>query len=121
MTATARSSAVVPLDTARAALDASGAKFVELFRHGTLSVELYRPGDVDAQQPHARDELYVVAAGRGVFETDDGRTKVGPGDFLFVRAGRRHRFVDFTPDLTVWVAFYGPPGGEAVDGTPESV
>jgi mannose-6-phosphate isomerase-like protein (cupin superfamily) len=113
---TAHGSAVVSLESARTALDVSGAKFVELFRHGSLSVELYRPGDVDAQQPHARDELYVVAAGRGMFVSDDGRTPVGPGDFVFVRAGRPHRFVDFTPDLTVWVAFYGPPGGESGSG-----
>jgi mannose-6-phosphate isomerase-like protein (cupin superfamily) len=116
VTGTARAGAVVSLAGARSALDASGAKFVELFRHGTLSVELYRPGDVDAQQPHARDELYVVAAGRGTFLCEDGRTPVGPGDVVFVAAGRPHRFVDFTPDLEVWVAFYGPPGGEAGSG-----
>jgi hypothetical protein len=23
-----------------------------------------------------------------------------------------HRFLDFSDDLTVWVVFYGPPGGE---------
>jgi hypothetical protein len=32
---------------------------------------------------------------------------------LFVPAGAEHRFEDFTDDLTVWVVFYGPEGGEA--------
>jgi uncharacterized protein YjlB len=35
-----------------------------------------------------------------------------PGDVFFVPAGKRHRFVDFTPDLTTWAIFWGPPGGE---------
>jgi mannose-6-phosphate isomerase-like protein (cupin superfamily) len=102
----------LPLRAALSALDASGARFVELFRHGSLSVELYRPGDVDPQQPHARDEIYVVVAGSGSFVLGGRTVGVAAGDFLFVPAGMEHRFVDFTPDLTVWVAFYGPPGGE---------
>ena len=103
---------VVPLGDAIARLEASGRKFVELFTHGSLAVELYRPGDVDGQQPHSRDELYVVAAGSGAFLHGEQRSPVRAGDFLFVPAGVPHRFVDFTPDLTVWVAFYGPTGGE---------
>jgi hypothetical protein len=31
---------------------------------------------------------------------------------MFVAAGTEHHFEDFTDDLAVWVAFYGPPGGE---------
>jgi hypothetical protein len=31
-----------------------------LFRHGSLEVEFYRPEGVDLQQPHDRDEIYVV-------------------------------------------------------------
>ena len=30
----------------------------------------------------------------------------------FVPAGKHHRFVDFTPELTAWAIFWGPPGGE---------
>jgi hypothetical protein len=29
-----------------------------------------------------------------------------------VPAGTVHRFEDFSDDLTVWVIFYGPQGGE---------
>jgi mannose-6-phosphate isomerase-like protein (cupin superfamily) len=36
----------------------------------------------------------------------------GPGDFLFAPAGSVHRFEYFSRDLTVWVIFYGPDGGE---------
>ncbi len=106
-------SAVLSLDSALARLGATPEKFIELFAHGTLSVELYRPGDVDLQQPHERDEVYVVARGEGSFLHDGRRSRIGPGDLLFVPARVEHRFEDFTPDLTVWVLFYGPSGGEA--------
>ncbi|MDB4909698.1 MAG: cupin protein, partial [Gemmatimonadetes bacterium] len=44
----------------------------------------------------------------------DTRKLFAPGEFLFVPAGMTHRFERFTPDLTVWVIFYGPQGGEHV-------
>ena len=89
-----------------------GDPFVVAFEHGTLSVELYAPRGVDAQAPHGRDEVYVVARGRATFFDGTGRHPVGPGSFLFVAAGQPHRFEDFSPDFTVWVFFYGPRGGE---------
>ena len=33
---------------------------------------------------------------------------------LFAAAGATHRFENFSDDLTVWVLFYGPEGGESV-------
>ena len=31
--------------------------------HGSMQLRLFAPGAVDRQQPHTRDELYVIAAG----------------------------------------------------------
>ena len=86
---------------------------VPVFAHGTLAVELYTPHGEDRQTPHTRDEVYVVARGRGVFFDGTGRHAVEAGSFLFVAAGQPHRFEDFSPDFAVWVFFYGPDGGEA--------
>jgi mannose-6-phosphate isomerase-like protein (cupin superfamily) len=106
-------STVLRLIDARGRLPApSGAPFAELLRHGTLSVEIFSPRIVDTQKPHDRDELYVVVRGSGDFVHGSRRTAVATGDFLFVPAGVVHRFENFTSDLTLWVAFYGPPGGE---------
>jgi len=91
---------------------AGGERFVELFAHGSLSVELYAPRGDDPQSPHTRDEVYVVAAGRGWFENGAERQPFGPGDVLFVPAGVVHRFEEFSDELAVWVFFYGPEGGE---------
>ncbi|MDQ3137039.1 MAG: cupin domain-containing protein [Gemmatimonadota bacterium] len=90
----------------------NGERFVELFTHGTLSIELYAPRGHDPQSPHTRDEAYVVVAGRGHFRNGDARHPFASGDVLFVPAGVAHRFEEFSDDLAVWVFFYGPEGGE---------
>lgn len=82
------------------------------FEHGTLTVKVYAPRGTDPQQPHTRDEAYVVISGTGTFVHGDARTPFAPGDFLFAAAGVVHRFEDFTDDFAVWVLFYGPEGGE---------
>jgi mannose-6-phosphate isomerase-like protein (cupin superfamily) len=92
---------------------ANGARFAEVLEHGSLVVEIYAPRGRDPQQPHTRDEVYVVVEGRGHFRNGERRHPFGPGDLLFVPAGVTHRFEDFTEDLVVWVIFYGPEGGES--------
>lgn len=98
--------------TAQQALQQQPQPFLELFRHGSLQVELYQPDQVDLQQPHSRDEVYLIAAGSGTFQLEDQSFPFQQGDFLFVPAGKEHRFVAFTPNFITWVLFYGPEGGE---------
>jgi mannose-6-phosphate isomerase-like protein (cupin superfamily) len=86
---------------------------VPVFSHGSLIVEIYTPQEVDRQTPHTRDELYVVSRGRAKFFDGASRVDVEAGAFVFVPAGQIHRFEDFTDDFAVWVAFYGPEGGES--------
>ena len=90
-----------------------GKRFVAMFEHGTLLVELYAPRGADPQKPHTRDELYVVVAGSGTFFCDGTRMRFETGDALFAPAHAEHRFEDFSDDLAVWVMFYGVEGGEA--------
>ncbi len=97
---------------ATAALEAHDEPFKELFKHGSLSVEFYKPDKVDLQTPHDRDEIYVVASGTGFFVNGKNRQPFEPGEVLFVAAGIEHRFEDFSADFATWVFFYGPPGGE---------
>ncbi|MEM9920368.1 MAG: DinB family protein [Bacteroidota bacterium] len=103
----------LPLEVARKKLAAQQASpFLELMRHGSMTVELYHPVGKDYQQPHSKDELYVIANGTSWFFHEGSRRKVGTGDVLFVPAGDVHRFEDFTEDFQTWVIFYGPEGGE---------
>jgi mannose-6-phosphate isomerase-like protein (cupin superfamily) len=87
--------------------------FKLLFESGSLQVEIYKPDQVDLQQPHSRGEVYVVASGRGYFVNGGVEQKVQTGEVLFVPAEVEHRFFDFTEDFSTWVFFYGPEGGEA--------
>lgn len=93
-----------------------GQRFAGVFKHGSLEVEIYAPRGTDPQQPHTRDEVYFVLVGTGEFVCGDTRRTFGPGDILFAAAGTVHRFENFSGDLTVWVLFYGPEGGEETGG-----
>ncbi len=91
----------------------AGQRFAVALERGSLSIELYAPRGSDPQQPHTRDEVYVVVSGRGEFVNGSERHAFAPGDLLFVPAGVEHRFEQFTDDLAVWVVLYGPEGGDA--------
>jgi len=90
---------------------------VPIFTHGSLEVECYAPKVRDPQQPHRRDEVYVVARGHGFFFDGNGRQAIETGSFIFVAACQPHRFEDFSEDLAVWVFVYGPLGGESGEST----
>jgi mannose-6-phosphate isomerase-like protein (cupin superfamily) len=79
----------------------------EVFVDGDLEVRFAaRPTD-GPQVPHARDELYFVAAGTGRYRVEDRVTVVGPGDLLYCAAGVAHGFEGISEDFCVWVVFYG--------------
>jgi mannose-6-phosphate isomerase-like protein (cupin superfamily) len=101
----------IALSEARRSLARVPEPFVVLFERGDLSVELFAPRGVDTQQPHEQDEIYIIAAGSGVFRRDSERVPFGPGDFLFIRAGVSHAFEQFTENFQTWVTFFGPKGG----------
>jgi len=102
------------VDSAQAALAALKDKtFVELFKHGSLVVEIYKPAGEDRQKPHTRDEVYVVISGSGHFVNGSECKPFEAGEVLFVPAHAVHRFEEFSEDFSTWVFFYGPEGGEA--------
>ena len=59
------------------------------------------------------DEIYFVSTGSGEYICGESRQSFGPTDILFAAAGVEHRFENFSDDLTLWVLFYGPEGGES--------
>ncbi len=90
-----------------------GGRYAIAIEHGTLEAGVYAPRGCDPQEPHDRDEVYVVMRGTGTFVHGDTRQAFAPGDLFFVPAGVVHCFEDFSDDLALWVLFYGPRGGEA--------
>ncbi len=106
-----------PRMTLDAALDSvrnsASKRYGVLLDHGTLELGLYKPEEIDPQEPHEQDEVYVVISGSGFFVQGDERQRFEAGEALFVPAGVVHRFEDFSEDFAAWVIFYGPPGGES--------
>ncbi len=60
----------------------------------------------DRQQPHERDELYVVLEGRGTLEIEGERVDLKEGEASFVPAGAEHGFAGYE-GLSVLVIFAG--------------
>ena len=94
------------------ALQGQDKPYILAWERGELEVELYEPRGTDTQSPHTRDEIYVVVTGSGDFTCEGETRPFKPGAVLFAPAGADHRFLDFTDDLSVWVIFYGPEGGD---------
>ncbi|WP_421694194.1 cupin domain-containing protein [Aestuariivirga sp.] len=92
--------------------DPEDANYNILFVRGTAELLVYAPKGVDNQEIHDRDEFYFIVSGKGKFFDGHSTLDFSSGDALFVAAGVEHRFVDFTDDLSMWVLFYGPLGGE---------
>jgi quercetin dioxygenase-like cupin family protein len=93
----------------------AGTHWIEQLRVPDLSVGTYSipAGAVDDQTPHTEDEIYVVTAGRAMFEASGDRVAVEPGSVIYVEAGEIHRFAEVTEDLAALV-FFAPAEGSRV-------
>ena len=109
-------SCVIRLAEAQAGIPGpAGEHAVSVLQRGTLKAMLSLGRFAPLPRPttpHEQDEVYVVLRGRGVLCHDGKRDSFEAGDLLFVAAGTEHCFEEFSDDLTVWVVFYGPRGGE---------
>lgn len=103
---------LVTLEDARKKLEGTDAPFISFMRHGSMSVELYRPSGKDHQTPHKQDELYFIISGSGTFSKAGEVRTFQTGDTIFVEAGLEHRFESFSDDFETLVIFWGEEGGE---------
>lgn len=99
------------LDAIRARLGESEPDYAEPLTIADATIGLYAPRGEDLQQPHDRDEFYVVVSGSGRFRRGAELVPFGTGDLLFVGAGEPHWFEAFTDDFLTWVIFVGAPRG----------
>ncbi|MGO8971034.1 MAG: cupin domain-containing protein [Myxococcaceae bacterium] len=102
-------SEVFELDMLLALRAASGSPYLEFLRVPHLSAGLYvlAAGSVDAQAPHAEDELYLVISGKGQLRVGNVSRSVGLGSLCFVKAGEAHGFHSVLKALRLLVVF-GP-------------
>lgn len=92
------------LEAERAANDGAYLQFV---KERNMSVGLYAldAGELDPQQPHNQDEVYLVVSGRASITVGMETTQVGRGSVVYVPAGVAHKFHHITEDLRVMVVF----------------
>ncbi len=90
-------------------LDHSRHDLKEFFRSDALSMTIafWPAGSVDNQAPHAEEEVYFVAIGRGSIEVAGESREVGPGSIIHVGPGIDHHFHSIEEDLTVAI-FWAP-------------
>lgn len=97
----------ISIDEARKLLSEDNNRFVEVMEDGEMAVEYYAPKLADEQQPHTKDELYIIASGSSGFYRNGETIECKQGDVIFVPAQMEHRFLNFSDDFATWVIFYG--------------
>lgn len=107
----------ISLEQALAGIPAEGEPFYQVLKEPHMRAVIYTPRQVDTQEPHLEDEVYLVVQGRAVLEVGSATYPCRPGDLLYVEARTEHHFRDFSDDFTVWAVF-GPklsPGKVSVE------
>lgn len=84
-----------------------GERYALGFSQGCMSLGYYAPRGHDPQQPHQRDEIYIVQCGTVELLIGGERHPCCAGDALFVGAGVEHRFERISADFATWVVFCG--------------
>jgi len=87
----------------------AGAGYREFLDVPALSLGLFvaAAGHGDEQDPHDRDEVYVVLSGEADLDIAGVRHRVAAGSVAYVPAGVRHRFAAVHSAVRVLVVFAG--------------
>ena len=96
----------ISLDAAAKLLNRENNRFVEVMEEGGMTVEYYSPKLADEQQPHLKDELYIIASVSSGFYRNGEMIECNQGDVIFVPTHLEHRFVNFSDGFARRVIFY---------------
>jgi mannose-6-phosphate isomerase-like protein (cupin superfamily) len=97
----------VSIEEAIKLLNEQDKTFVRVMEEGKMTVEYYVPKKIDTQQPHNKNEIYIIASGTTDFFRAGDTIKCKKGDAIHVPAQMEHRFINFSDDFATWVIFYG--------------
>src|ERR1700751_6133575 len=70
---------ITPEQALRNLHETLGEESIELLKLGSLSVRFYSPKGSDRQQPHTRDEVYLVVSGSGTFRCCNQARRISEG------------------------------------------
>ena len=66
-----------------------------------------RPGEIDTQEPHSKDEVYFVLEGDGFIEIGNKSHEIKKDLFIYVPSEVKHRFHGNTQEILVLYFFSG--------------
>ncbi|WP_319381607.1 cupin domain-containing protein [Thiomicrorhabdus sp.] len=73
------------------------------FKKGRFNVDFYKPGEVDEMKKNKHDTLFFITSGDGHIFNNGKQHPVEQGEVIFVKAGKEHKFFNFSLDFTTWV------------------
>ena len=78
---------------------------------GVILLDRLRPGFETTFHVHTvSDEFFYVVSGTGFAEIGERKTRIGPGDFIFVRAGTEHNMSVSEDGPMELLFFFDKPG-----------
>src|SRR5438067_13112262 len=95
-----RTPAPLSLAAARALRPPEGGRSLSVFRDRDVEIKFAARPTSGPQEPHTRDEFYIVASGTARYRWDDGETMIGPGDLFFAAAHTPHGYDQFSDDFS---------------------
>ena len=75
-------------------MDRDNSEFLTFFdlEHLQAGILRLRPGEIDTQEPHSTDEVYLVLEGDGFIEIGNKSYDLNKDLFIYVPAQVKHRF-----------------------------
>ena len=75
--------------------------------HLQVGILRLRPGEIDTQEPHSKDEVYFVLEGDGFIEIGNKSYEIKKDLFIYVPSEVKHRFHGNTQEILVLYFFSG--------------
>ena len=88
-------------------MDLDNTYFLDFFdlKHLQAGILRLKPGELDTQEPHSLDEIYLVLEGNGFIEIGKKAYALKKDLFIYVPANVRHKFYGNTQEILVVYLF----------------
>jgi len=88
-------------------MDRYNSEFLTFFdlEHLQVGILRLRPGEIDTQEPHSTDEVYMVLEGDGFIEIGNKSYDLNKDLFIYVPAQVKHRFHGNKQEIVVLYFF----------------
>lgn len=88
-------------------MDRDNSEFLTFFdlEHLQAGILRLRPGEIDTQEPHSTDEVYMVLEGDGFIEIGNKSYDLNKDLFIYVPAQVKHRFHGNKQEIVVLYFF----------------